>query len=124
MSDTPPDNPKKPRSPVERAVVWGGIAILLGLLAIQANAFMSFSQTKKPLLAAVRESDDTDKVVTEEMVKGMIQGNPAHETGAPEGISDVSAKRMDTYTWKGLFRSYAIKVFYGVGEPAEVVSVE
>lgn len=124
MSDAPPDIPKKPRSPVERALVWGGIAILLVMLAIQANACLRFSQTKNPLLAAVKESDDTDKVVTEEMVKAMIQGKPAHETGAPEGNLDVSAKRMDTYTWKGIFFSYAIKVYYGVGEPAEVVSIE
>ena len=115
---------QKPRSPVERAIVWGGILIMLGIAGVQGYAYLNYSQTIKPIQAAVKESDDTEKVVTEEMVKGWVKGQPQYETSAPDGTQEMlNAKRMDVYTWKGVFRSYVLKVFYGVGDNPEVVSM-
>jgi hypothetical protein len=117
---TPPA--AKPRSPVERALVWGFILIALGLVAIQANAYMSFRNTNVPLQKAVQQSDDSEHSTTESMVKELIKGSPAYETGPPEDAGELpSAVRMDTYTWKGLLRSYSIRVYYGVGDNPEVV---
>lgn len=116
--------PVPPRSPKERAVVWGGILVLLGIMAVQAFAWVNFSRTKAPLQKAVSDSDDSEHVVTEEMVKGWIRGTPALETGTPESALELpSAKRMDTYTWKGIVRDYQLKIFYGLGTNPEVVEI-
>lgn len=122
MSDQPDAQPQKKRSPVERAVVWGFILVVVGLVIIQGNAYLNFRNTNVPLQAAVKKSDDSEQAATESMVKALVRGTPAYETGAPEDAMDLpSAKRMDTYTWKALLRDYSLRVYYGAGDNPEVV---
>lgn len=138
-SVTPESPAPKKRSPIERAVVWGGIAILLVVAGMQFLAWNGFRRTLKPLQAAMQKADESEETVTEAHVKEMLRGNPTRQESGPRSDSvkignadedadtgdstaapDASelaasgASRIDTYTWKGLFRSYVLRVYYGI----------
>lgn len=108
---------KKPRSTVERVIVQGGILLLLLMAVVQYLAYRNFAKTRSPLQAAVKESDDSDAVVTEEMVGKMVHGSPHYVKGEP------GPSRVDTYTWNGLLKNYVLHVRYSVNPP-EVVGIE
>ena len=109
--------PKKPRSKVELAIVWGGILVLLVLVGVQGRAYLGYKQSLAPLQAAVKAADESDKTLTKSEVQKMLKGSYNPHAGKQE-----LGMRADTYTWQGVFKSYAIKVSYGIqgkGEGAE-----
>lgn len=112
MSDRPPvstsENPtppgKKPRSPVERVIVWGGIAILLGVLAFEARQKYSYDPTVSRLRKALTE--DTEKYMKLSEVRQMIAGSPTWE----QTPHDRRAYHRINLKWPSLFKDYRVEL--------------
>ncbi|MEK6257230.1 MAG: hypothetical protein AABP62_01305 [Planctomycetota bacterium] len=101
-SPTPPG--KKPRSPVERVIVWGGIAILLGVLAFEARQKYSYDPTVGHLRKVF--SEDTEKYVKLSEIRPMIAGSPS-EVKTPH--ERRSYQRIDL-KWPSLFKDYRVQL--------------
>lgn len=129
------------RSPVEKAIVRGLILVMLIVVGLQGFAWWGFSRTTSPVLAALKAADDGDDELNESEVKPMIKGSPAYarwskkdgvwtqqegatlteEQAALPSVHDT-ASRLDSYTWKGLLKSYTIRLYYGVGDDPVVIN--
>ena len=103
-SQTPTPPSKKPRSPVERVIVWGGIAILLGILAFEARQKYSYDPTVSQLRKLL--SDETEKYMKLSEVRPMIAGSPT-EVRTPH---DRKAYHKIDLKWPSLFKDYRVQL--------------
>jgi hypothetical protein len=126
MSTTPPSPPastaapaaKKSRSPVERAIVQGGIVVLLLLVAVQAHARFGYELSLNRLQSRLANDDD-----------GTIEGTPLLVSDLPKLIVGFPSRSEEeerqwkavTYTWHGLGKSYSIRMPYDNSEAQAVV---
>ena len=116
-SGAPAAKAKKPRSPVERAVVWGGILVMAALVGYQYYEFRAFRQSADSLWAALKESDtDADKQdavrLYEKTVKTMLTGNPKL-TESKTFDNDPKLSKTDKYAWAGPFKAYTLELQFG-----------
>jgi hypothetical protein len=104
--DAPPlttPKPAKRRSPVERVVVWGGIAALLVVLGIEGYAKTTYDSTLSTLKSKLEESE-TSQDVTLSQANGYIRG--AYRRAESE---DKRGKRV-VYRWFSLFKQYVVQL--------------
>lgn len=103
-SPNPTSSNKPVRSPVERVIVWGGIAILLGLLAFEARQKYSY----EPTLTGLRNvlNDETDKGVKLSEVRKIIAGSPTEER-IPHGRRVYHRILLK---WPSLFKDYRVEL--------------
>ena len=47
VSQTPTPSGKKPRNPVERVIVWGGIAVMLGVLFLRPSGIFGSAEAAR-----------------------------------------------------------------------------
>ena len=99
---TPPS--KKPRSSVERVIVWGGIAILGCVLAFEAHQKYSYDPTVTRLRKVF--SEDTEKHVKLSEIEKMISGSPTKVT-APHGSRLYNTIDLK---WPSLFKDYRVQL--------------
>jgi hypothetical protein len=115
-----PQPKKKPRSPAERVLVWGGIIVLLLLVGVQAHARKGYEWT----LANLEPLIDDDKVDGQPLALADVD---SHIVGFPSQ-SETSVDRTTTkrvYRWYGLGGSYGITISYNPGiEPVVVTGLE
>jgi len=123
-SKTPSGQEKKSRSPVERAIVWGLIGVLLIVLGIEALADRSCRGALDKLddVRALSEQQNT-YTVTEAMVAEALGGK---KPSASESIPEIGATgKTDVYVWWGVLKNRRLYVRYGIsgvkGEP-EMIS--
>ncbi|HTI51108.1 MAG TPA: hypothetical protein VL475_09155 [Planctomycetaceae bacterium] len=119
--------PAKTRSPIERAIVWGGILVLLVLVGIEFNWKRAHESALETLLAKVKAADDSDQPLKAADVKAFVGGKtPRVEQVADKRLAS-NARRVEIYTWPTLnfLGERALYVYYGIGEgdDAEVLSV-
>ena len=103
-SQTPTPPGKKPRSPVERVIVWGGIAVLGCVLAFEARQKYSYDPTVTQLRKVF--SEDTEKYVKLSEIEKMISGSPSRATAPHER---KSYKTIDL-KWPSLFKDYRVQL--------------
>ncbi|MFG0332779.1 MAG: hypothetical protein ACF8TS_05385 [Maioricimonas sp. JB049] len=99
---------KKSRSPVERVVVYGMIAILLVLVSIQAHARFGYTMTLNNLKPLIDDDlpDAEPLPITE--ISDHIVGWPTRS----EGEVSSTVKSIE-YRWKGLLgKSYGLTLTY------------
>lgn len=103
-SQTPTPPSKKPRSPVERVIVWGGIAVLGCVLAFEARQKYSYDPTVTQLRKVF--SEDTEKYVKLSEIEKMISGSPSRATVPHERklYNTVDLK------WPSLFKDYRVQL--------------
>ncbi|MEX0728305.1 MAG: hypothetical protein WEB58_21115 [Planctomycetaceae bacterium] len=115
----------KPRNPIERVVVWGGILILLVLVGIEYTARSAHTGAYDSLIEKLRTNEQAGNDVKTADVKAAVGGK------APR-VEDVSgkrllngAKRMEVYSWFSLnpLTNREMYVYYGIGEDPDVVSI-
>lgn len=104
ISQTPTPPSKKPRSPVERTIVWGGIAILLGVLAFEARQKYSYDPTVTKLRKLL--SDDAEKQLKLSEVRPLILGSPT-EVRTPH---ERKAYHRINLKWPSLFKDYQVEL--------------
>jgi hypothetical protein len=108
---------KKTRSPVERAVVWGGILLMVVLVGYQYYVNRCYRQTSDKLNVVLKEADtDADALnavrLYDTTVKKMLVGNPKLAESR-ETKMDWTTSKVDTYTWSGPFKSYSLELHFG-----------
>ena len=89
---------KKPRSPVERIVVWGLIIVLAGLAGLEYVQGDAHKKHLKILQDAQEEAEKTHEPVLYEQIRGQMSKEPVI-TDANFGGATVS---LYTWTWRGL----------------------
>jgi len=106
---------KKPRSPAERIIVWGGILLLLGLAAYQARARFGYSMTLNALQD--RLAQDEGKDAQPLLVKDLDQ----YVVGWPARRVEEHSKHLGgiELTWSGLTAKYGMIVAYDPSEQKE-----
>lgn len=124
-TDAQPPRRKKPRSPLERALVWSGIGILLVVLAIEASTRFAFQSAYTTILDELRKAEEQDDYrVTRSMVTRLFGGK---EPASSETIRvAVGQERLDSYVWRGLLKNRSLYLHYsiqGTTEEPEVMAV-
>lgn len=132
---SPSAKPAKPRSPVERMVVWGGICILLVMVAIEFTSRQAQSQALASLAKQIRAIEEPENDPQQEFIEHigvkaadvkLAVGNrvPVVEDVAGRHLTN-GGKRLEVYSWFTLspVRKREMYVYYGAGDDADVVSV-
>jgi len=96
--------PAQKRSPVERAIVWGVIAVLAIAAFMEWRTRRNFSQAVVGIRDALRASDESLDDVTLEEAEAMIHG-AKFEPAPKQGPYQVRL-----YRWKGLLRTYTLRL--------------
>ncbi len=97
----------KPRNSVERLIVWGLIAALLVVAAVEASAKFGYDQTLARLQTALAADEGPDgKGLHIDEVSALLSGFPSRSE------SDVSGLTRVNYRWPSLFRSYGVQLEY------------
>lgn len=115
-----PANPtpsRKPRSPVERVIVWGVIAGLSVVMGLQWRAHNGFSKTRNAIQAALQAVEESPGIeqrsVSIDDVPSLIHGNPEYFS-QPINIPYHPETKVDTYTWRGVLKPYVLRLYFGV----------
>jgi hypothetical protein len=108
----------KPRNPVERVIVWGFIAAMLVLVAVEANSWWQHKQAFAALVAKTKAVDEAADApaVTEAVIKDYFQGKqPSHSAPPERGNNFNGASRIDIYSWFTIspVNKREIYVYYG-----------
>jgi len=110
------------RSPVERRIVRGVIAVLVVIMLVELYAYYSFRSD----YTAIAEARDAD-TVTESDVRRLITRYSSVESDPNLTANELVATREDIYRYWGLLKRRTLYVYYGVvvaGEKeAEVLDV-
>jgi hypothetical protein len=108
----------KSRNPVEKIIVRGFIAIMLVLVAIEANSWWQHKQAFAALSAKTKAVDEAADapVVTEADIKAYFQGKKPSRSPKPEAGNNFNgASRIDVYSWFTIspVNKRDIYVYYG-----------
>ena len=100
---------KTKRSPRERLIVWGAIAILLVVTLIQARAWLGYRTTLANLRSIVSNHEDSPHAppLTLSIAENVARGGLFRSTPASTAKTGMRSSTV-TYRWKGLFRSYSM----------------
>ncbi|WP_278471124.1 tetratricopeptide repeat protein [Gimesia maris] len=102
---------KKKRSPIERTIVWGLIALALIVVLLEANARYGYSSTLESLQSRLSQADKNkgQELILKE-AKGLVKGFPYGD----ERLTN-KGKQLQ-YRWPSLFRTFAIELSTGVDD--------
>lgn len=119
-SPEPAVAPKR-RSPIERILVWGLIAGLLFVVALEGRSWWGFMSAYRPIVSQLHERDAVGGSLKEADVQKVVGGM----VPAREPIYGIlrRADREDTYVWPGLIKDRTMYVYYGVGKDPDVLFV-
>ncbi|REJ71743.1 MAG: hypothetical protein DWQ29_22835 [Planctomycetota bacterium] len=124
--ESPPDDPKlteessapkrHERSSKERVLVWGGIGLLLLLVAFQAHARFGYEWTLDAVQKRLAEDDGPNpRQLMLSEVPPLIVGWPAQETIDDAERPNAKALKL---SWIGLGSSYEMSLPYDPGDRA------
>ena len=102
--------PKKPRSPVERTLVWGGIAALLAVVLLEARAQQGYART----LEALSTRMEGDVELTLDQAKPLLAFSPA--LSAPTPSADGNEIKC---SWFSLFKKGQYEITLIVNKDAD-----
>src|SRR5262245_61185256 len=107
----------KPRNPVERVIVWGFIAAMFVLVAVEGNSWWQHKQAFAALSAKTKAVDETPDApsVTEADIKAYFQGKEPTPKKPEAGNNFTGASRIDVYSWFTIspVNKREIYVYYG-----------
>lgn len=105
---------KPTRSPIERGIVWGVIAIGLIVVGIEGASHLRYGAVLGALQSRLKEFENTDGALTKKDVDAIV-GNLTPESRKLEpGEVSSTAHRVDEYSYPGLMRTRKIYVYYGI----------
>jgi hypothetical protein len=96
-----PAAPKK-RSPLERAVVWGGIGILLVIVVIEASAQRQFTSLYTQIDSELKKSMQSGISLPEENVRAILKGRQPDATKIVK--QQPGEERYEIYKFNGLLK--------------------
>ena len=99
------NEPKKPRSPIERLVVWGLILVMGGVAAYEYSQRRAYERHLAVLTEALEKSEGEDEVKFADIASKLPEKPSITEGNFGGGTYDL-------YTWKwGALREYKIELF-------------
>jgi hypothetical protein len=106
-----------------RGLVFGVLAILLVLALLDYQSKQAAAATATGWREAVRSKDEMHELKKSEFKKLTVQGSPTISS-FQSATRSIDADSVDTYSWKGIFRTYSVKVSFGMGNDPSVESIE
>lgn len=124
-ADPSPAPAKPPRSPVERALVWGFIGIMGIVVLLEGMSFLGFRRAHSGMLAELQKAEATDYRVTAAKVKEIVGDRTPDISKKVKAV--VGEEQYDVYIYKGLLKERPLCVHYSIadasGEEPEVIEV-
>lgn len=115
---------------IDPGIVWGirgavgvAAAILLILAWQEYQVKQAFTSTFEAWQTALRAKGEAADLTKSEFSKIPVKGSPA-VTSDKANPNSMLAVSVDTYTWYGKLRTYAVKVYFGLGNDPPVEQVE
>jgi hypothetical protein len=121
--------PVKPaRSPIERAIVWGVIAIGLLVVIFEAQAHFAHGAALQKLQSQITENETKDAFMIKKDVDKVVGSKTPESQKLQPLETPFSASRVDIYIYPGLLRQRKMFVYYGIAgrikdQEAEVLAV-
>ena len=106
-----------------RAAVSAVALVLLGLAWHEYQVKQDFSSTNETWQTALRSKGENEDLVKSEFSRLPVKGSPS-VTSDKAGPNSMAATTVDTYAWKGRFRTYVVKVSFGMGNDPPVELIE
>lgn len=110
----PPPAVKPPRSPVEKAIVWGVIGIGLVVIGVEAQAQLAHGAALEKLQTTLEKKAETDSGMTKKDVDELMGSKVPEVRKLGPAETAMGAARVDVYSYLGLVRQRKIYVYYGV----------
>ncbi len=107
--------PPKTRSPVERAIVWGVILVLLGVVLIEYRATSGMNADRESLI----DAQEKTTAVTESQVKSLVTHFSGHSSRSGLTMNSLSASQEDIYSYWGILKQRRLYVYFGVKKREE-----
>lgn len=131
MSDSEKREKKSRKEPAKnktmdwviRGAIFGVLGILLILALLDYSAKQNAQGTADAWRAALKSKGEFSDMFKSEFDKVAVKGSPTITT-SQSAVRSVSANSVTTYVWKGPFRTYAVKVSFGLGNDPSVESVD
>jgi hypothetical protein len=106
-----------------RGVVFGILGLLLILALLDFQAKQAATSTAEAWKAAIRAQGEHEDLTKSAFEKVPVRGRPTVVSG-DAGPNSFAARTLNTFTWKGTFRTYTVKVYFGLGNDPPVEAVE
>ena len=106
-----------------RGIVFGVLGVLLILALLDFRAKQAATGTADAWRAALKAKDESGDLSKSEFDKIPIQGSPT-VVNAQAAVKSFKAVSFRTYTWNGTFRSYVVKVTFGMGNDPSVEEID
>ena len=117
---------RKPQNPARewiiRGVVFGTLGLLLVLALLDFRAKQAATNTSKAWRAALTAVGEHEELTKSKFEQIPIQGSPVVTTVNSDRRQLVMS--INTYVWNGVFRSYTVKVHFGMGNNPSVENIE
>ena len=104
-------------------VVFGVLGILLVLALLDFQAKQAATATAEAWRGALRSKGENSDLAKSEFSKIPMRGNPS-VTADKAGPNPFGAATIETFVWKGTFRSYTVKVYFGLAKDPPVDQIE
>lgn len=108
----------KERSPVERAVVWGCIGVMIVIVMFELGARVSYSRALTPIQDQFEEATRHEPLKLETVIEIVGQGRPPVQSTTKSGTAEI---QVYTWRWFSFFKKYAISVYVHEREGIESV---
>lgn len=106
-----------------RGVVFGVLGVLLVLALLDFQAKQAATGMAATWRDALEKQDETTDLRKSEFDKIPVKGNPA-TTSAKAEANSYAAVTVNTYAWKGIFRTYVVKAYIGMGNDPSIEHIE
>lgn len=111
------------RNGLIRGTVAAILVVLLGFAMLDYRSKQDASTTATGWREALRSKDETQELSKSAFKKLPVVGQP-NITSFQSATRSATENSTDTYAWKGIFRTYSVKVAYGLGNDPPVESIE
>ena len=116
----------KPRSPVERIIVWGVIGVLLVLVAVEFTFRSSHLGAYEACQKKIKATEEGDNSFKHKDVVAILGSKTPTKVEELQGKNIANgAKRVEIYTWPTLNPTSPreLYVYYGHGDDPDVIGV-
>lgn len=107
--------------------IRGAVAVVLVILLVLALQEFGVKQAASGTAAAwrgaLRSKSENADLVKSEFDRITVQGKPSMTSDKAEA-NTVAAVTTNTYVWKGMVRSYTVKVLFGLGNDPPVEAID
>ncbi len=111
------------RNGIIRGTVAAILVILLGLGMLDYRSKQEASTTAAGWREALRSKDEMKELNKSAFKKLPVSGLPTI-TSFQSATRSATENSTDTYAWKGIFRTYSVKVAFGLGNDPPVESID